>query len=91
MLKDVHSDCTVKVIVRKRHPVLTGAGCDAYDGEPPFDFRRHIFPQLDTMVILAGQILELQMAASSGANLNGTKVRSVRQIFQRVAVIEFLN
>ena len=78
MLKDVHSDCTVKVIVRIRHPVLTGACCDAHSGEPPFDFRGHIFPQLDTMVILARQILELQMAARSGANLDGTKVRSVR-------------
>ena len=43
------------------------------------------------MVVLAGQILELQMTAGSGANLDGAKMRPVRQVFQRIAVIESLN
>ena len=73
MLKDVHGDCAVKLSVLIRHSVLARTCHYGHCGEAPFDFRGHIFSQLDTMVVLARQVLELQMAAGSGANLDGAK------------------
>jgi len=66
VLKHMHCYRAIEIAVVKLCSLLTRGRRNSHCREALSDFSRHILPQLNAMVLLAGKILELNMTADTG-------------------------
>src|ERR1700728_851404 len=91
VLKYVHRDRTIEISILELCSLLTGSRCHSHCRKALPDFGRHIFPQLNAMVFLPRKVLEFDMAADAGADFYRAKMRLIREIPQRILMIEALD
>lgn len=91
MLKHVHGYGAVEIAVVIWCPLLTGGCGNGYFRVALLDFGGHVFPKLNTMVVLTGKILEFNMAADTSTDLYRPKMTLIGKVSQRIVVVEFFD